>query len=97
MGTVNKSLAIDYNIQMFLDRDLEDVRSPHDDALVVKVQISNTLVSCVPVKHYSGLKVLFNDAAEKMGILDSINKGIITFHTFNMVPVQFLGIMKLKA
>lgn len=47
VAPVNKPLAIDPNILMFSDRDLEDVHSPHDNVLVVKVQIFNALVRCI--------------------------------------------------
>lgn len=103
VATINKPLAIDYNILMFLDHDLEDQDATHhsqqatDDALVVKVQISNALVSSIMVNNCSRVRVLFNDATEKRRILDIINKEIITLHTFNRVLVQFLGIVKLKA
>lgn len=75
MAVVNKPLAIDYNILMFSDRDLENV------------QISNTLVSCVLVNNGSRVSVLFKDAVEKMGTLEDINKGKTTLHTFNGAPI----------
>lgn len=74
MASVIKPLTIDFNILMFSNRDLEDVHSPYDDALVIKVQISNTLVSWVLVNNVFGVNVLFKEVVEKMGILDNINK-----------------------
>lgn len=41
VAAINKTLTIDSNILVFSDYDLEDVCLPHDDALVIKVQISN--------------------------------------------------------
>lgn len=37
MATIKKPISIDFDILMFSDRDLEDVYSFHDDALVIKV------------------------------------------------------------
>lgn len=45
VALIIKLLSINSNILMFFDQDLEDVHSPYYDALVVKVQISNTMVS----------------------------------------------------
>ncbi|KAM1019080.1 hypothetical protein ACFX2I_040520 [Malus domestica] len=95
VANINKPLAIHSNILMFSDRDLEDVHLPYDDTLVTKVQNSNTLVNCVLVDNGSGFSVFFKDDAEKMGILDSINKGKTTLHTFNEASVRSLGTVKL--
>lgn len=46
---------------MFFDQDLEDVHSPYDDALIVKVQISNIMVSRVLVDNGSSVNILFKD------------------------------------
>lgn len=59
----NKPLAIDSNILMLSDRDLEGVHSPYNDAIVVKLQISNAMVSWVLMDNRSGVKVLFKDVA----------------------------------
>ncbi|KAB2621075.1 hypothetical protein D8674_037654 [Pyrus ussuriensis x Pyrus communis] len=56
---------------------------------------SNAIVSRVLVDNGLGVNVLFKDVAEKMGILDSIDKGRTTLHTFNKAPVRFLGTLKL--
>lgn len=74
MANINKQLAIGSNILRFSDQDLEDVYSPYDDALVVKAQLSNALVSRVLVNNGLGASVFFKDVAEKLEILDNINK-----------------------
>lgn len=74
MASINKPLTIDSNILMSSNRDLEDVHSPYDDAFVIKVQISNTLVSQVLVDNVFRVNILFKDVVEKMGIIDNINK-----------------------
>lgn len=43
----------------------------------------------------SGVNVLFKDAAEKMGILDTTNKGKTTLHTIKGTHVHPLGTLKL--
>ncbi|KAM2989055.1 hypothetical protein FF2_003079 [Malus domestica] len=83
MAFITKPLAIDSNILIFLDMDLEDVHSPHDDAFVIKIQISNALVNIILVDNSSGVSLFFDDAVEKMEILDSVNKGKTTIYTFN--------------
>lgn len=69
MSFINKPLTIDSNILIFSDQDLEDVHSPHDDAIVVKLQIFNVLASWVLVDNGLGDVVLFKGAAEKMVFL----------------------------
>lgn len=61
MVSINKPLPINSNILMFFDQDLEDVHSPYDDALIVKVQISNIMVSRVLVDNGSSVNILFKD------------------------------------
>lgn len=61
VALINIPLAIDSNILMFFDRDLEGVHSPYNDALIVKVQISNTMVSRVLMDNRSGVNILFKD------------------------------------
>lgn len=68
---------------MFFDQGMEDFDTPHNDLFIVKVQISNAMISRVLMDNRLRVNVLFKDAAEKMGILDNINKGRITLHTFN--------------
>ncbi|KAM2096325.1 hypothetical protein COP2_019068 [Malus domestica] len=80
---------------MSSDRDLEDVHSPHGDALVIKVQILNALDDCILVDNGFRVSVLFKDAAKKIGILDNINKGRTTLHNFNGATVQSFGTIKL--
>ncbi|KAM1179452.1 hypothetical protein ACFX2G_019025 [Malus domestica] len=95
VASINKSLAINSTILMSSDRDLEDVHSPHGDALVIKVQILNALDDRILVDNGFRVSVLFKDAAKKMGILDNINKGRTTLHNFNGATVQSFGTIKL--
>lgn len=71
VATINKPLSINSNILMFPSQDLEDVNSIHDDALVIKVQISNALSQLYD--NGSKVNILFKDAAERMRILDRVN------------------------
>lgn len=87
VALINMPFTIDSNILMFYDQDLENVHSPYDNALIIKVQIPNAIVSRVSMDNGSGINALFMDAAEKMGILDNINKGKTTIHTFNEASV----------
>lgn len=59
--------------------ELEDVHSHLNDAFVIKVQISHAMVNWLLVDNGLGVYVLFKDAAERMGILDNINKGKTSF------------------
>lgn len=54
VANINKPFPTGSNIRMFFYWDLEDVHSSHDDALVIKVQISNAMVSCIFVDDGSG-------------------------------------------
>lgn len=59
------------------EQDLQDVHSPHDDAL------GNAMVSRVLVDNEFGVNIFFKDATEKMRILNNISRSKITIHTFN--------------
>lgn len=87
VASIYKPPPIASTIPMFSNRDLEDVCSPYDDALVITVHISNAMVSRVLVDNGYRVNILFKDAAEKMGILDNINKSKTTMHTFNGILV----------
>ena len=86
VASTNKSLIIDSNILVCSFRDLKYVQSPHNDTFIVKVQISNALVSRVLVDNGSGVNIFFKDATEKMGIFYNTNMGKTTIHTFNGPP-----------
>ncbi|RXH67378.1 hypothetical protein DVH24_027525 [Malus domestica] len=90
VANINKPLAINSNILMFMIEIWKT--STH---LVIKVHISNTLVSCILVDNGSGFSILFKDVAENMGILDNINIENTTLHTFNRTLVQSLRTVKL--
>ncbi|KAB2623881.1 hypothetical protein D8674_037834 [Pyrus ussuriensis x Pyrus communis] len=95
VASINKPLSIKFNILMFSDQDLEDIHSPDDDALVIKVQISNNMVSRVLVDIGAGISIFFKDAIERMRILDIINKSKTMFHTFIETLVQSFKMAKL--
>lgn len=61
--SINKPFPVDSNILMFIDQNLEDVYSSHDDSLVIKVHISNAMVSRVLVDNRYEVNILFKDEA----------------------------------
>lgn len=95
VASINKPLSIKSNIVIFSDQDLEDIHSPNDDALVIKVQISNNMVSRVLVDIGAGISIFFKDAVKRMKNLDIINKSKTTFHTFIKTFVQSFKMVKL--
>ncbi|KAM1529990.1 hypothetical protein EV2_019748 [Malus domestica] len=83
------------NILMFSGKDLEDVNSPHDDVLVIKVQIFNAMVSCILIDNVIGVNIFFKDRINRIRILDNINKSKTLRHTFSRTFVRSLGMVKL--
>ncbi|KAB2625773.1 hypothetical protein D8674_017433 [Pyrus ussuriensis x Pyrus communis] len=55
VASINKTLAIDANILMFFDRRMEDFHSPDNDPFIVKVQITNAMISRVLVDNKLGV------------------------------------------
>lgn len=98
VASINKPLSIESNILMFFSSrfaKLEDIHFPCYDALVIKVHIFNAMVSPVLVDNGYAVSTLFKDTAERMRILDSINKGKTTMHAFKNSLVQSLRRIKL--
>lgn len=52
----------------FILTDAEGVPNPHDDLVVITINIANYDVNCVLVNNRSSVDVLFNDALLKMNI-----------------------------
>ncbi|KAM2451813.1 hypothetical protein ACFX1W_009217 [Malus domestica] len=84
VAIINKPLAIDSNILMFFDNDLKDIHSPHDDALIVKVQISNTLhqQGNTTLHTFNGAPVQFLETMKLMVQAKSYNH-LVTFHVMD--------------
>ena len=55
----------------FNDSDLEGVKFPHDDLLVITLVIGNSSVKRVHFDNRESVNILFYDAYEKMGYVDS--------------------------
>lgn len=95
VANINKPLIINSNILIFSDQDLEEVHSPDDNALAIKVQISNAMVSRVLVDIRARINIFFKDTIERMMILDIINKSKTTFQAFIKTLVQSLEMVNL--
>ena len=52
----------------FKEQDLQAVRLPHQDPLVVKLQVDRTILGWVLIDGGSSAEVLFWDAFQKMGL-----------------------------
>ena len=52
----------------FTEQDLQAVRLPHQDPLVVKLQVDKTILGWVLIDEGSSAEVLFWDAFQKMGL-----------------------------
>ena len=52
----------------FIEQDLQAVRLPHQDPLVVKLQIDRTILGQVLINGGSSVEVLFWDAFQKIGL-----------------------------
>ncbi|KAK3016789.1 hypothetical protein RJ639_006055 [Escallonia herrerae] len=53
----------------FLDDDVGDVKTPHDDPLIITIKAGNFDVKCVLVDNRSSTEVLYYDEFKKMNIL----------------------------
>lgn len=71
------------------DEDLEGIHTPHDDAVVVVLQIANCEVKRVLVDNGSSTNILYYDAFEKMGLpLDKLKKMDSPLYGFSEAPVK---------
>lgn len=94
--SVNKVFPMNGNIIMFLDQDMDRVCTPHDDVLIVTLQIPHTKVSHTLVDGRAGVNMFFKDTMERMGLLNDITKTWSVMMTFEWTHVQTLGTLKLS-
>jgi len=59
----------------FWESETTDLDKPHDDALVIRIDVGNYELSCIMINTGSSVDVLFYDALKKMGHLDSELQG----------------------
>ncbi|XP_017246612.1 uncharacterized protein LOC108218204 [Daucus carota subsp. sativus] len=71
VGEPPKRAKIDYAIMAFDNVELEKVKFPHDDPLVITPEIRNSSVKRVLVDSGASVDILFYDAYEKMGYAES--------------------------
>ena len=67
MQVVSKLPRLDTTIT-FSDSDLEGCQHPHDDPLVVRAIVANTIVHRVLIDNGSSADIIFASAFEKMGV-----------------------------
>ncbi|KAK2999039.1 hypothetical protein RJ639_023403 [Escallonia herrerae] len=80
----------------FFDKDLKDVKTPHDDQLVITIKAGNFDVKRVLVDNGSSAEFLFYDAFKKMKILtDRLQKMDTPLYGFSNHPVAIKGIIAL--
>ncbi|KAK3025927.1 hypothetical protein RJ639_041317 [Escallonia herrerae] len=73
-----------------------DVKTPHDDPLVITIKVANFNVKCVLVDNGSSAEVLFYDAFQKMNILtDYLRKMDTPLYGFSNLPVTVEGVIAL--
>ncbi|XP_043701413.1 uncharacterized protein LOC122651907 [Telopea speciosissima] len=90
-----KKRRIDHHIT-FSDEDLEDIQSPHDDALVIKMVIANCTVGRILVDNGSSADILYYDALEKMLLKPEMLKRVESpLYGFNGAPLQVEGSIEL--
>ena len=81
----------------FTQQDLATVRLPHDDPLVVKLQIDSSIVGRVLIDGGSSADVLFLNTFENMGLNRSMMRPTYQpLFAFNSSSVSPLGIATLK-
>ncbi|KAK3010864.1 hypothetical protein RJ639_012970 [Escallonia herrerae] len=72
--------------------DLKDVKTPHDDPLVITIKAGNFEVKCVLVDNGSSIEILFYDAFKKMNIsMDRLRKMDTPLYGFSNHPVAVEG------
>ncbi|KAK3004199.1 hypothetical protein RJ639_018605 [Escallonia herrerae] len=81
----------------FFDEDLKDVKTPHDDPLVVIIKAGNFEVKRVSVDNGSSVEIMFYDAFKKMNILtDRLQKIDSPLYGFSNHSVSVEGIIALS-
>ncbi|KAK3010068.1 hypothetical protein RJ639_012640 [Escallonia herrerae] len=80
----------------FSDEDLKDVKTPHDDPLVITIKAGNFDVKRVLIDNRSSTEVLFYNAFKKMNIpTDRLRKMDTPLYGFSNHPVSVEGIIAL--
>lgn len=95
VASINKLLRIGGDIMMFSNRDLEQVCTPHDDALGVTFQIAHAKVSHILVDSGAGVNLLFKNTVKRMRLLNDTTKTRSIMMVFEGALVQTLGTLKL--
>ncbi|XP_043717769.1 uncharacterized protein LOC122665683 [Telopea speciosissima] len=91
----NKRRRTDHCIT-FSNKDLVDIQSPHDDALVIKMIIANCTVARILVDNGSSADILYYDAFEKMLLKPEMLKRVeSTLYGFSGAPIQVKGSIEL--
>ena len=87
---VSKLLRLDNTIT-FSDSDLEGFQHPHDDPLVVRAIVANTIVHRVLIDNGSSADIIFASAFDKMGIgrekLEPVNTHLRGFSGDKVLPL----------
>ncbi|WOG86651.1 hypothetical protein DCAR_0205868 [Daucus carota subsp. sativus] len=80
----------------FNDSELEGVKFPHDDPLVITPVIGNSSVKKVLVDNGASVDILFHDAYEKMGYADSqLTPSDMPIYGFNNAETKIEGMIQL--
>ncbi|XP_063938092.1 uncharacterized protein LOC135147953 [Daucus carota subsp. sativus] len=90
-----KRVKIDYAMA-FDNVDIEKVKFPHDDPLVITPVIGNSSVKRVLVDNGASVDILFYDAYEKMGYSDTqLTPSDMPIYGFNNVETKIEGMIQL--
>ncbi|PON79709.1 hypothetical protein PanWU01x14_009410 [Parasponia andersonii] len=81
----------------FTQQDLATVRLPHDDPLVIKLQIDSVIVGRILVDSGSSVYILFLSTFENISLnLSALRPTYQPLFAFNSSKVSLLGIVTLK-
>ncbi|XP_063941292.1 uncharacterized protein LOC135149495 [Daucus carota subsp. sativus] len=95
VGEPPKRAKIDYAMA-FDNVDLEKVKFPHDDPLVITPVIGNSSVKRVLIDNGASVDILFYDAYEKMGYSDTqLTPSDMPIYGFNNVETKIEGMIQL--
>ena len=95
VGEPPKRAKIDYAM-VFENIDLEKVKFPHDDPLVITPVIGNSSVKRVLVDNGASVDILFYDAYEKMGYSGTqLTPSDMPIYGFNNVETNIEGMIQL--
>ncbi|KAK3039298.1 hypothetical protein RJ639_026682 [Escallonia herrerae] len=80
----------------FSDDDSKDIKTPHDDPLVITIKAGNFDVKWVLIDNGSSAEILFHDAFKKMNIpIDCLRKMDTLLYGFSNHPIAAEGIIAL--